>query len=219
MIASIKTAIGSLLSRTPLKGAVCYQFNYNLIPAELAFLVEAITSTKDVPGDIYEVGCFRGNTTCFLNRHLRESGINKDYYCIDTFSGFAEDDMSFEQAQRGKSLEMFSGFRANALKWFERTLAVNACQRVFCIKADVKKYQFVRPVSFALLDVDLYQPTIYALQHMWPHLSPGGMIAVHDCKPENMFDGAFQAYMEFTESQHLPRRFGPGVLGVISKAR
>jgi O-methyltransferase len=217
MLRSIKATVGSLLSRTPLRHGVCYEYSYSLSPAELAFLVESLTRTKDIPGDIFEIGCFRGHTTCFLNRHLQMSGIEKDYYCVDTFSGFARDDIDFERSRRRKKGHDYTGFGANSLKWFERTLALNRCKRVFCVQTDVKKYQFLRPVSVALLDVDLYQPTLYSLQNLWPALSPGGVIAVHDCQADSVFDGSLQAYTEFTESQHLPRSFGPGKFGLIFK--
>jgi hypothetical protein len=48
-------------------------------------------------------------------------------------------------------------------------------------------------------------------------LSPGGMIVVDDCKPVNQFDGALQAYTEFTESEGLPSRYALDKLGILKK--
>jgi predicted O-methyltransferase YrrM len=81
----------------------------------------------------------------------------------------------------------------------------------------VQQYDFQRPISFCLLDVDLYQPTISALRKVWPMLSPGGIIVVDDCKPANQFDGAMQAYTEFTESARLPARYMLDKLGILKK--
>jgi hypothetical protein len=48
-------------------------------------------------------------------------------------------------------------------------------------------------------------------------LSPGGMIVADDCKPANQFDGAMQAYTDFTESQGLPSRYMLDKLGIVTK--
>ena len=196
-----------------------YRYAYNFTPEQLAFLVHCINETRGIPGDIFEIGCAAGHTTCFLNRHLQTSGIAKDYYCIDTFSAFTPDDAAFEIAERGKKRSDFSCFRSNSLKRFKYTLKQNSCRRTFCVQTDVQRYELRRQISFCLLDVDLYRPTICALQKIWPMLSPGGIIVVDDCKPDNQFDGAMQAYEEFTETQKIPPRFLLDKLGILQKKR
>lgn len=209
--------VRSLLWYTPFRHYMYYRYSYSFTPEQLAFFVGCINDTRGVHGDIFEIGCAAGQTTCFLNRHLQLSGITKDYYCIDTFDGFTSEDVAFEVAERGKKWNDFDGFRVNRLKWFMYTVKQNGCHRVSCIQTDVQKYRFCRPISFCLLDVDLYRPTLYALQNIWPLLSPGGIIVVDDCKPANQFDGALQAYTEFTEGQKIPQRFLMDRLGLIEK--
>jgi hypothetical protein len=46
-------------------------------------------------------------------------------------------------------------------------------------------------------------------------MAPGGVIVVDDCLADNMYDGALQAYREFTAAQGLPERITHGKLGVI----
>lgn len=213
----LSIGVRTLLWHTPFRRFMYYRYSYNFTPEQLAFLIHCINETREVPGDIIEIGCATGHTTCFLNRHLQTAGIAKDYYCIDTFGGFTAEDVSYEVAERGKKRSDLTGFRANRLKWFEYTLKENGCQRTFCVQTDVQKYQFCRQVSFCLLDVDLYRPTRYALQNVWNVLSPGGIIVVDDCKPGNRYDGALQAYTEFTESQKMPRQFELDKLGVVRK--
>ena len=213
----IQEAYRSLFWYTPLRRYMYRPYSYNFTPEQLAFFVRCISETREVHGDVIEVGCETGHTTCFLNRHLQTSGIAKDYYCIDTFSGFLPEDISFEVKNRGKKWRDYSGFRVNRVKWFEYMLKQNGCTRIFCVETDVQKYQFRRPVSFCLLDVDLYRPTLYALENIWPMLSPGGIIVVDDCKTANQFDGALQAYTEFTESRKIPQRFLLDKLGILRK--
>lgn len=212
-------AMHSAMWYTPLRRYFHYRYTYSFTPEQLSFFIHCLNQTRDVPGDIFEIGCAAGNTTCFLNRHLQVSGIKKAYCCIDTFSGFTADDIAFETAERGKNHRHLTGFRANSLKRFQYMLKRNGCEQVKCIQADVKKCDFSAPVSFCLLDVDLYLPTLHALKALWPLLSPGGMIIVDDCLPNDTFDGALQAYTEFTRDKGMSPRFMLGKLGVISRTR
>lgn len=213
----ISNAARALLWYTPFRRFMYYRYEYNFTPEQLAFFVQCINETRDVRGDIFDLGCATGHTTCFLNRHLQTAGIAKDYYCIDTFGGFTTADVAFEIEKRRKKRADFIGFRNNNLKRFEYTLKQNSCRRTFCVQSDVQQYDFRRPISFCLLDVDLYQPTISALRKVWAMLSPGGMIVVDDCKSANQFDGALQAYTEFTESEGLPSRYTLDKLGILKK--
>lgn len=208
----------ALLWYTPFRRYMYYRYAYSFSPAQLTFLITCLNETRELPGDIFEIGCAVGHTTCFLNRHLQVSGIHKDYYCIDTFQGFLKEDVSYEVSEKGKKWSDFTGFRVNRLSWFQYTMKRNDCRNVRCVQTDVQKYQFTRPISFCLVDVDLYRPTLYALQSIWPLLSPGGMIVVDDCKLANQFDGALQAYTEFTNDRAIPRRFEFDKLGILQKS-
>jgi hypothetical protein len=216
--AALSIAARTTLWYTPLRRFLHYRFDYNFFPGELGFLVRCLDETRNVPGDVIEIGCASGHTTCFLNRHMQASGIHKDYYCIDTFNGFTREDVAFEVSGRGKRLDDFRPFKSNSVKRFEYTLKKNGCRRTFCVPRDVQKYHFDRPVSFCVLDVDLYRPTSYALNHIWPVLSPGAIVVVDDCKPNNKFDGALQAYAEFTDQMGLSKELLPEKLGVLRKA-
>ena len=81
-----------LLSRalyySPFFGLVAARYPYFFTPAQLAFLCECLDRDFNLPGCVVEVGCARGFTTIFLNRHLEARGIRKKYYALDTFGGF-----------------------------------------------------------------------------------------------------------------------------------
>ena len=67
------------------------------------------------------------------------------------------------------------------------------------IKADVKKFDFskIKPIKFVLLDVDLYLPTINALENLRINMCSGGILIVDDVSKNNSWDGADQAFHEF----------------------
>src|SRR6266481_921767 len=207
-----------LLWYTPFRRYMFHRYGYNFSPGQLAFLVQCLDETRNVPGNIFEIGCSAGQSACFLSQHLRSLKTGKNYYCIDTFSGFTRDDVAFETGSRGKGGHDYSGFRLNSLKWFKYTLALNGCTNVHPVQADANDYQFTAPVSLCILDVDLYRPTLHALENLWPHLSPGGMVVVDDCLPNNKFDGAYQAYLEFTTTYRIEPNIVLDKLGIIRRS-
>jgi O-methyltransferase len=210
--------VRTLLWYTPLRRFTFYRYWYNFTPEQLAFFVRCINRTRKVPGDIVEVGCANGHTACFLSRHLQAAGISKDYYCIDTFDGFTARDTTFEVTRRGKKPTELGGFRSNSLKWLEYTLKRNSCKRTYGIQADIETHEFNRPISFCLVDVALYRPTLATLRKAWPMISPGGLVVVGNCKPCNSFDGAMEAFAEFTETEKITPRYVLGRLGILQKA-
>lgn len=146
--------------------------------------------------------------------------IRKSYFAIDTFSGFVADDIRFEVADRGKTKDLITGFQANKKKWFDGTMQQNNITRVRSIEADVNEYDLTTlgPLSFTLLDVDLYRPMKKALQELYEVLSPGGIIVVDDCDASNIrWDGSDQAYKEFMKERNQFVQIIHGKLGVIRK--
>ena len=202
---------------SPFRRFMYYRYAYNFTPEQLCYFVNCLNKTRDVEGAIYEIGCAAGNTTVFLKKHMDFAGINKEYVCIDTFEGFLQDDVLYEISSRGKRKSHFTGFRSNDVKWFSYMLAVNGISRVRCIKSDVKNYSFTSKISFCLVDVDLYKPTLSALHSVWASLSKGGIVIVDDCKDQNQFDGAYNAYVEFTKMMDIPRNIILDKLGLIEK--
>jgi hypothetical protein len=79
------------------------------------------------------------------------------------------------------------------------------------------EYASLRQIAFCLLDVDLYIPTSIALPKIFEILSPGAMIVVDDCIPDDRWDGALQAYTEFVKSRGLPVNIVGKKLGIIEK--
>ena len=212
----------TLTARTnsPLARAWMPHYPYMFSPGQLAFMVQCLDRTKDVPGCILEVGCMRGRTTVYLNRHLDSLQSTKLYYAIDTFAGFVRSDVEYEINKRGKDSTFdWGGFNNNKKEWFDRAMTLNKIERVSSIQVDVNQYDFscVGPdgISFCLIDVDLYQPVKSALAKLYPRLSPGGIIVIDDCMPAQSFDGALDAYREFISAHGLPEQIVQEKLGTI----
>jgi predicted O-methyltransferase YrrM len=220
MARDLTHALRSLALRTPLRrfSHAFHHYEYMFTPAQLAFLVRCVDETEGVPGAIVEIGCATGRTTVFLNKHLDELRSSRRYVCVDTFSGFTEDDMSFETRQRGKVASALTGFQVNAKEWFDRNLKDNGIDRVKSFESDIKTFDLASAaprISMCLLDVDLYQPVKVGLAKVLPLLSPGGIVVVDDMIENTTFDGARQAYRDFTRETGRPEEIVLQKLGVV----
>lgn len=176
---------------------------FNFRPPQLCFLCECLEKTRDVEGAVVEVGVAFGSTTWFQAKYMIEQGIEKPYYAIDTFAGFTSADIEFEVQKRGKTPEMYTGFQVNSKKWFDGMLKMNHLTHVKSIQADANEFDFSQlgPISFCLLDVDLYRPISRCLPKLYDQLSEGGIIVVDDCDADvPAWEGSGQAYNEFMTS-------------------
>jgi SAM-dependent methyltransferase len=212
--------IKEILFNSSLRRYFFPRYKYNFSPPQLCFLCQCIEDTKHIEGAISEVGCAQGGTTVFLNKYMDAQNIEKDYIAIDTFSGFVYEDIEFEVDNRGKTKDLFTFFQINKKKWFDATMQQNEIARVRSIKADVNKFDLttIGPLSFSLLDVDLYRPVRKALPEIYEVLSPGGIIVVDDCNPSNIrWDGSDQAYKEFVKEINQAYKIVHDKLGIIKK--
>lgn len=216
----LKSLLRSAIYSTPLFRYFAPRYRSTYVPAHLCRLIELLDQTADIPGSIVEVGCWTGETTIWLNRHLKDRRIDKPYFALDTFGGFIDGDLDHEVTKRGKKLSELVAFSANRESWFDRTMRLNGFPQVTSIQADASKFDYseVAPISFALVDLDLYLPMKSALPKVFSALSPGGILVADDCEQGINYDGALQAFTEFASSHNLPLRIDLNRLGVAVKA-
>lgn len=197
---------------------------------QLAFLFRCLDETAAIDGAVIEAGCAFGHTTILLHQYLQDRGIEKEYVCIDTFTGFTPDDIQYEHRARSKTFNYAKSIYArNSVDWFKTALKQHGIRdvRIFCTDIAAIKPGDLPPVSFCFLDFDLYQPVRRELVTIYERLSPGGMIVVDDCAVENAgfsehkdrFDGALAAYREFAEAIGQKELVVERKLGIIRKPR
>jgi hypothetical protein len=208
-----------LAYRTPFASLRAPSYPYLFTPAQLTFMCQQLEQVSAIGGPIGEVGCFRGQTTIFLNKLLDTLAYAAPYYAFDTFEGFTRADVEFEGAVRGKDrLALTRGFNANHQSRFDETMRRNGCRRVQSRKIDANVHEFreLEGCAFCLIDVDLYRPVLRSLQTIYARCAPGAVIVVDDCGPAgHNFDGAAQAYHEFMRSLGRPSRIVHDKLGVV----
>jgi len=226
----ISTGYRQLMQRGYFRKLLYPRYQFQFFPRQLCFLADCLDRTAKIDGAVVEIGCAYGLTTTFLHEYMADSGIRKEYVCIDTFSGFTPNDILVERQQRGKLHSYEWDFKINSVEWFKEALAERHISDVKIVEADICSLSdslLPERISFCLLDVDLYRPVKAGLQKIFPRLSSGGIIVVDDCwtRSKHMwvhgvgdaYDGAMQAYREFTAERGLPESFVEAKLAVIEK--
>jgi hypothetical protein len=201
------------------------RYVYNIEPAQIAWLCQAIEETR-IPqaadrdrGCVVEVGVARGMTSVFLLEHMSQIRDERTYVCVDTFSGFTERDVEHEVREREKQPSSYRSFSYNRKEIFEQNLAKCGFTNYLVIQADAGTFDWgaLPRIDVMLLDVDLYFPTRADLRNSSSRWSHQARIMVDDVTPNTNYDGAFQAYHEFCKEHDFPEEKVGNKGGVIRK--
>lgn len=164
------------------------------------FLEFAAEQLKEVKGDVAECGVFKGHFAGVLNKNFSDRKL----YLFDTFSGFDEKDIKEEinpetdvwlndmgcKEQYSNGSEILAFLRCPN----KENVIINKGYVPETLKAvENEKFCFVN------LDMDLYLPTIAALNFFYERLEPNGIILLHDYY-NPMLLGVKDALSEFIES-------------------
>ncbi|HEU5320372.1 MAG TPA: TylF/MycF/NovP-related O-methyltransferase [Methylomirabilota bacterium] len=128
-----------------------------------------------VPGDVVEVGCYRGVTSQLLRRVIDALDRGRELHVYDSFRGLPRPGRRDGRLVTGdfaaSPARLREGFRRRGLRaprvhagWFADTLPRHLPPRI----------------CFAYLDADLEASTATALRHLYPRLSPSGLLLVDD---------------------------------------
>jgi len=195
-------------------------YPYMVEPIQLAQIINELERLKNIKGNILEIGVFRGMTTRFICEYLKNTkNQNAKLYAIDTFSSFTEADINYETKYRGKKYSEIDSFNINDFNTWKKNFSMYPF--VFPIKQDCSEvdYNKLAPIKLVFLDVDLYLPTKKTLTKIYRLLIPGGVILVDDVKSKNIWDGAYQAYIEFCDEMSIKPEFIGSKCGIIRKKK
>ena len=157
---------------------------------ELYILHYLVTCAESLPGDIAEVGVYRGGSAKFI---ATLKG-NRTLHLFDSFQGMLETTQGKDFYQKGdfadtsyESVKQYLHEFPNICfypGWFPQT-AEPVKDRIF---------------SFVHLDVDLYQSTLKALMFFYSRLVSGGFLLSHDFHSVAC-PGVAQAFHEFFQDK------------------
>lgn len=182
---------------------------------DLNSIISLIHSVKyivenGIEGDIVECGVWRGGCMMAVALSLNAEGgqVSRDLYLYDTFSGMVEptaSDLQFD----GKPAKQVWRENSDGL-WCDASLEeVQAnlrktqypFERMHFIKGrieDTVPHTMPEKISLLRLDTDWYDSTKHELEHLYPLLSPNGILIIDDY---GHWSGARKAVDEFLSQQ------------------
>lgn len=165
--------------------------------------------TLDIAGDVVECGVFKGaSLSRFIKfRSLLSNCWSKRIIAFDIFGEFPEATFEADKALREKFVGA-AGTRSISLEEMTALLdELGLNQNIELVKGDILEtvpaYVAAHPelrISLIHVDVDLLEPTAACLQHLYPHVSRGGIVILDDY---GAFPGANKAIDEFFADQRL----------------
>ena len=199
----------SLYNRMMLRFPALYRlpvvnFESNMNWEGMGDLRKLLDDVAQLPGDIIECGSSRCGTSVLIARHLSSLRIPKKLYALDSFQGFA-----VEELERERSLGLVDspddaftstnfeyvvaklrqlGYEDSIIPvrgYFENTLPSVAHESEFAL---------------AFIDCDLRDSMTYCADTLWPNLVPGGVMAFDDYNAVD-FRGAKLAVDAFVSAQ------------------
>jgi len=150
----------------------------------------------DVPGEVCEVGCYRGLSAYVIASILRKLGKRVPFHLCDSFEGLS----AFSSVDRSAFHDMDQPEKRQKYICSLETVQHNLCDFDFIAYhkgwiPEPFRALTDRQFCFVHIDVDLYQPTRESFEFFYPRLTPHGVM-VFDDYGSVKFPGARQAIDE-----------------------
>ncbi len=147
---------------------------------------------RGVPGAVVECGVWKGGSMMAVARTLLRLRETRELHLFDTFEGMPEPGAEDRLFNGAPALAMYRKRRAAGLSWAacpadavrEAVLGTGYdASHVTLVPGKVEDTLPARaPEKIALLrlDTDWYSSTAHELEHLFPRLSPGGVLIIDD---------------------------------------
>lgn len=179
------------------------------------FKWELFKQIQDVHGSIAEFGVFMGSglfSFASFSSILEPFNYQRKIVGFDTFEGFKEFSKHDTATKKHSSLMKEGGFSvSNSLyddlsesaEIFDLNRPISHIQKIELVRGDILKtlphYLKQNPhflLSMLYLDMDLYEPTLFALEQLYDRVVPGGIIAFDELN-NTSWPGETKAFLEF----------------------
>jgi Macrocin-O-methyltransferase (TylF) len=152
------------------------------------------TVENRIPGDLVECGVWRGGSMKLVAHVLHSLGeTNRTLFLYDTFEGMTEPDPAFDIDFSGnEAVNDWREVQRRGVKWayapveeVQQIIASSGypMEKVKLVKGRVEEtIPGTIPASIALLrlDTDWYSSTKHEMEHLYPKLSPQGILILDD---------------------------------------
>ncbi|HEY4469801.1 MAG TPA: TylF/MycF/NovP-related O-methyltransferase [Stellaceae bacterium] len=141
---------------------------------ELWGLVE---QTIKLPGDILEVGVWRGGTGCLIAKRAQMLGSSATVFLCDTFAGVVKAGERDPHYRGGEHADASAGIVRQLIADLDLS---NAAILEGIFPDDTGSLVAERHFSLCHIDVDVYESARDVLEWVWPRLAVGGAIVYDD---------------------------------------
>ncbi len=169
-------------------------------PEVHAQLCQAAELTRDVAGDFVEVGVFSGSSALTALTHMRNIGLRRRCWLLDTYSGF-----TYKAATKSPDIIWSGTHLMDPDKTMSRIegLMQNTGQDVRVLHNEICADELpeeMGTIALANIDVDLYEAVAAALRKVGAKMARRGVMVVEDPTSTPGLYGAYLAMTEFLES-------------------
>lgn len=189
-------------------------------PEAIVTLVRAVDHVIEhgIPGALVECGVYMGGNIEVMIRALQRHGVSdRDIYLYDTFAGMPKPEERDDEALGGIAKASWEIHRTEedgdkGSNWMKAGVEL-VRQRIGPLRYPDKHLHFVKgmveetipaivpdKIAILRLDTDFYSSTKHELQHLYPLLSPGGILIIDDY---GAFPGSRMATDEYAAEHGL----------------
>ena len=171
--------------------------------SKIFFQLECFKKTLNISGDICEFGVFKGNS---LNRLI----IFRDFYshlkkiyAFDVFKLIKLKKNNLDSERYNQFLVDSKNYQPSFQNIKKNLIKKNFFSNLKLVKGDVIQTlnkQKIKKISFVILDLDLYEPTLFVLNNIWDKMSKNGLIFLDNYK---VFKGETKAVDEFVKKKNI----------------
>lgn len=143
---------------------------------DIEVITNSIFQTKNIEGNIAEVGVFNGGSAMIINNIIVSDSINKKLFLCDTFEGLKDSEENEEDCELPNG--SYSSNFDEVQSLFSNYDYVKIIKGYFpeCATKEIEESKF----SFVHLDVDTYLSTLNCLEFFYPRMTKNGIIVSHD---------------------------------------
>lgn len=145
-------------------------------------LWDLVKKVRKIPGELIEVGVWRGGTGALIAKSAELSGIKDKVYLCDTFSGVPKASEKDEKYKGGEHDDTSKETVENLVKNLNLPNII-LLHGVFPDETGVKLED--QQFRFCHIDVDVYESAKDIVEWIWKRLSIGGVIVFDDYGTES----------------------------------
>jgi O-methyltransferase len=140
-------------------------------------LWELVGQTAPIPGDILEVGSWRGGSGAIIASRAKAMAPSKRVYLCDTFEGVVKASAKDSQYRGGEHAD-------TSEETVKNLLSRHALQQAKILRGifpdAFKETMSGESFSFVHIDVDVYQSAKETFAFVWPRMPKGGVVVFDD---------------------------------------